>query len=154
MAQDDVLYSRDWLPTLASHALSDACGGRIGFVTGHEAVEHPRMGLLDGGPAFLTQSIRATMMMARIEYWMSMWPIPRFDVETGRVRGLPNDGIGSSVDWHFLRDHPGSVQRTGRCCVVVPGLIRHLGHDRSTWLDRSLPEGPADLASMATDWPR
>ena len=74
----------------------------------------------------------------------SMWPIPRFDPETQRERAKPNDGIGSGVDWHFIRNAENSVCKTGKTCLVVPGLIQHNGFDQSTWLKRELPESDED----------
>jgi len=87
-------------------------------------------------------------MLARHDYWMSMWPISRIDPETGRERGKPNDGMGSSVDWWFIRNHPKSVCRSGRTNLVIPGLLQHVGYRESTWLKRELPESEIDKALM------
>ena len=83
-------------------------------------------------------------MVARREYWQSLMPIPRFDPETGRIRAKPNDGMGSGVDWHLIRNHENSVCKTGRTCLVMPGLLRHVGYDKSTWLNREMPESKLD----------
>lgn len=88
--------------------------------------------------------IRATCMLARHDYWMSMWPISRIDPETGRERGKPDNGMGSSVDWWFIRNHPNSVTKTGRTNLVIPGLLQHTGYKDSTWLKRELPESESD----------
>lgn len=143
MCQDDLLYTKDWLKKLSQkfYQLESSC--KLGFATGLECVEHKiRTKLPDG--SLLKDWIRAAQIMGRREYWMSMFPIPRFDPETGRVRAKPNDGIGSGVDWHFIRNHENSVCRTGRTCLVMPGLVQHLGFDKSTWLDRELPESDED----------
>lgn len=159
MVQDDIEYTPGWLHRLRSSFVfyenrvppaghATGTGGRLGFASGVECVEHPARGYMSGG-MLLKDYIRAANMFGRRDYWMSMYPIPRFDPETGRVRAFPNDGIGSGVDWHFIRNHPSSVAKTGRTCLVIPGLLRHIGYRDSTWLDRDLPESPADVEAMA-----
>lgn len=145
--QDDLLYTDGWLERLSRefYRLERAC--KLGFASGLECVEHKMKAQLPGG-LLLKDWIRAAQMMARREYWMSMWPITKFDPETGRQRAKPNDGIGSGVDWHFIRNHENSVCRTGRTCLVIPGLVQHLGYDQSTWLDRELPESDSDKEKM------
>lgn len=154
MCQDDIEYEPGWLPKMARmHMAYGASGGKSGFSTGHEAVEHAgtRRGpkLPDG--MFYQDWIRATHMMAYAHYWESLMPIPAFDPETGRLRGKPNDGIGSSVDWWLIRNHPNSVVKSGRTNLVIPGLVRHIGYEQSTWLDRPLPESDADITKMKED---
>jgi hypothetical protein len=93
--------------------------------------------------------IRAANIFGRHDYWMSMYPISRIDPETGRERAKPNDGMGSGVDWWFIRNHPNSVCKTGRTNLVIPGLLQHMGYDKSTWLQRELPESDADKTKIA-----
>lgn len=143
MLQDDVLLTPGWLDRLVREFVRWEGPCRLGFASGHDAPEHPLKKDLGNG-LLLKDSIRATCVLGRRDYWMSMFPIPRFDPETGNVRARPNDGIGSSVDWWFLRDAENSVQRTGRTNLVVPGLVLHNGFDRSTWLARELPESEQD----------
>lgn len=143
MCQDDLIYSKDWLPVLASRFFAYEKGRKLGFASGVECVEHPVKEVL--GKDLVTKDwIRASQMMARREYWESMMPIPRFDPETGRVRAKPNDGMGSGVDWWLIRNHENSVVKSGRTNLVVPGLVVHAGYDKSTWLDRELPESDSD----------
>jgi hypothetical protein len=143
MCQDDLIYSKDWLPILASRFFAYEKTMKLGFASGVECVEHPVKQVL--GQQLVTKDwIRASQMMGRREYWESMMPIPRFDPETGRVRAKPNDGMGSGVDWWLIRNHENSVCRSGRTNLVVPGLVVHAGYDRSTWLDRELPESDSD----------
>ena len=87
-------------------------------------------------------------MMALHGYWMSMWPIPRIDAETGRERGRPNDGLGSGVDWHFVRVHENSVCKRGKTNLIIPGLVVHSGYKESTWLKRELPESEEDKGKL------
>lgn len=154
--QDDILYTPRWLTRLASMFLAYEQQFKLGFASGIECVEHPIRQSLGGG-LFLKDYIRAANMFGRRSYWMSMFPIPQFDVETGGRRARPNDGIGSGVDWHFVRDHENSVCRTGRTNLVIPGLLQHMGYDRSTWLKRDLPESEFDrgiisfMRSQATE---
>jgi glycosyltransferase involved in cell wall biosynthesis len=145
--QDDIVYEKGWLTKLMRLFLMFEKKFNIGFATGATCPEHPvRAKIADG--IVLKNWIRATQMFARREYWMSMYPIPRFDVETGNVRAKPNDGIGSGVDWHFIRDHKNSVCNTNRTCLVIPGMVKHIGYKESTWLKKELPETDSDLAEI------
>jgi hypothetical protein len=141
--QDDVLYTPGWLEKLSQKYLQLKGPLNLGFATGIECPEHSTR--QDIGNGMVTKDwIRATCMMATHDYWMSMWPIPRIDPETGRERGKPNDGMGSSVDWWFIRNHSNSVCRTRRTNLVIPGLLQHAGYRDSTWLKRELPESESD----------
>lgn len=147
MCQDDLLYSKDWLPILASRFFAYEKSKKLGFASGVECVEHPVREVV--GKDLVTKDwIRAAQMLGRREYWESLLPIPRLDPETGRVRAKPNDGMGSGVDWWLIRNHENSVCRTGRTCLVVPGLVVHAGYDKSTWLKRDLPESDSDKEKM------
>lgn len=145
--QDDLLYTPGWLTKLTILFMANEKKFKLGFASGLECVEHPSHQDIGGG-LVLKKWIRAAQMFGRRDYWMSMYPIPRFDPETRRVRAKPNDGIGSGVDWHFIRNHENSVSRTDRNCLVVPGLVKHLGYKESTWLDRELPESDSDKRDM------
>lgn len=150
MVQDDIEYTPGWLARLRSMFLFyERRAEGLGFASGVECVEHPVREQLPAG-MLLKDYIRAANMFGRRDYWMSMYPIPRFDPETGRVRAFPGDGVGSGVDWHFIRNHENSVVRTGRTCLVIPGLLRHIGYRDSTWLERDLPESTADIAAMGS----
>lgn len=146
--QDDVLFSNAWLEKLAKMFLLYEKQYKLGFASGIECIEHPVKKVLGGG-CVLKDWIRATCMFARREYWMSMWPIPSFDPETGRKRAKPNDGMGSGVDWWFIRNHENSICKSGKTCLVIPGLLQHSGYDKSTWLKRELPESEADKDKIA-----
>lgn len=145
-SQDDLLYSKDWLEVLVQSFFIYEWK-KIGFASGVECVEHPvkeKLPNIGSHKALLKDWIRAAQMMARRSYWMSMYPIPRWDPETKNIRAKPNNGIGSGVDWWFIRNHENSVCKTGRSCLVLPGLVKHLGYNKSTWLDRELPESDSD----------
>lgn len=152
MVQDDIKYSPTWLNRLRSSFLFFERGGvpgrRIKFASGIECVEHPATEVLAGGRLIIKKYIRAANMFARREYWMSMYPIPRLDPETNAVRAFPGNGVGSGADWHFIRNHPNSVEKTGAECLVIPGLLTHIGYKKSTWLKRDLPESQSDIESM------
>lgn len=145
--QDDLLYTPGWLERLSKMFILLENQHRLGFATGVECVEHAVKRDLGGG-MLLKDWIRAAQMFARREYWLSMWPIPRFDPETMRVRAKPNDGMGSGVDWHFIRNHEKSVCRSLKTCLVIPGLCQHMGYKDSTWLKRELPESDKDKATI------
>jgi glycosyltransferase involved in cell wall biosynthesis len=147
--QDDVLFNPEWLQILSQKFLQLEKVFNLGFASGIECIEHPTKNVLSfsgfGGYGMqLKDWIRATCMLARQSYWMSMWPISRIDPETGRERGRPHDGLGSSVDWWFIRNHENSVCKTGKTNLVIPGLLQHSGYKDSTWLKRELPESDED----------
>jgi len=145
--QDDVQYSAGWLEKLSTKYIQLYHPLKLGFASGVECIEHPVKKDLGNGMV-LKDWIRATCMMAYHSYWMSMWPIPKIDPETGRERGRPHDGLGSSVDWWFIRNHQNSVCKSGRTNLVIPGLLQHIGYKESTWLKRELPESESDKAAM------
>lgn len=147
--QDDVVFADGWLEKLSTKFLQLERPLNLAFASGHNAVEHPTKKDLGGG-MILKDWIRATCMMARHETWMSMWPIPKVDPETGRERGRPHDGLGSGVDWHFVRVHPKSGCRNGKTNLVMPGLVMHAGFAQSSWLKRDLPESEADKHVIQT----
>ncbi len=142
MIQDDVEYQNGWLDKLIKVYSIFSRTHKIGFVTGHEAPEHATTGTIQFGKdtLLLKPWIRATNMMATTEYFLSMYPIPRMDPETGRERARPHGGMGSSVDWWFIRNHVNSVCKSGRINIVYPGLIKHVGDTTSTWYKGTLPE--------------
>lgn len=145
--QDDLLYSPNWLEDLVQYFHLFEHHKKLGFASGVECIEHEIeevIGELNGRKLVTKKWIRAAQMFARREYWMSMYPIPAFDPETGRKRAKPNDGMGSGVDWWFIRNHENSVSKTGRTCLTIPGLVKHLGYNKSTWLDREMPESDSD----------
>lgn len=152
--QDDLLYTDGWLKTLSERFYKFESPMRLGFATGLECVEHRVKTVIPSAtePTLITKDwIRAAQMLARRSYWMSMWPIPQFDPETRNRRAKPNDGIGSGVDWWFIRNHQNSVCRTGRTNLVIPGLVKHLGYNQSTWLKRDLPESDSDKKAIELD---
>lgn len=148
--QDDLIYTPGWLEKLSKFFLLFEKQHKLGFATGLECVEHAKKADLPNG-MMLKNWIRAAQMFARREYWLSMHPIARFDPETGRVRAKPNDGMGSGVDWWFIRNHQNSVDKTGKTCLVIPSLVKHMGYKESTWLKRELPESEIDKAAIAVE---
>lgn len=143
MCQDDLLYSKDWLTILTSRFIAYGRQHQLGFASGVECIEHKVKKDIGGG-MILKDWIRASQMLSTRQYWERLMPIPRFDPETGRTRAKPNDGMGSGVDWWLIRNHENSVCRTGRTNLVMPGLVVHAGYDKSTWLERDLPESDSD----------
>ena len=150
MCQDDLQYSKNWLPRLTAMFTAFERSHNLGFASGIECVEHPVKQRISSD-VVLKDWIRAAQMFGRREYWESLMPIPRFDPETGRVRARPNDGIGSGVDWWLIRNHENSICRTGRTCLVMPGLVQHAGYNKSTWLSRELPESDSDKEKISND---
>jgi hypothetical protein len=145
MCQDDLIYSPNWLAILASKFRAYGLQYKLGFASGVECIEHQMKKDLGNG-IILKDWIRAAQMMGAREYWESLMPIPPFDPETGKHRAKPNDGMGSGVDWWLIRNHENSVCKTGRTCLVMPGLVQHAGFAQSTWLKdgREMPESDSD----------
>lgn len=150
--QDDVLFAKDWLRKLSEKYLQLQPSLRLSFASGHGAMEHrndfrAETKLL--GPGMYTNKyIRATCMLAYHDFFASMMPIPKVDPETGQERGRPHNGLGSGVDWHFVRVHTHSVVRSGRTNLIMPGLVIHNGYKASTWLKQELPEDIEDIEKM------
>jgi glycosyltransferase involved in cell wall biosynthesis len=140
--QDDVVYEKGWLEKLIKIYSLFSRKYDIGFVSGHNAPEHATKEKIKFGKdeLLLKPWIRATNMFAEREYFLSMLPIARIDPETRRERAKPNDGIGSGIDWWFIRNHPNSVCKSGKINLVYPGLIKHIGYNKSTWHENELPE--------------
>ncbi len=122
--QDDLLYTDGWLEKLVKTFLLLENEKKLGFASGVECVEHQIQEDLGNG-RLLKPWIRAANIVGRREYWTSMMPIPRLDPETGQIRARPNDGIGSGVDWWLIRNHANSIVKSGKTCLVMPGLITH-----------------------------
>lgn len=141
--QDDLLYTQHWLEKLMQMFLLFEKQYNLGFASGIECVEHKTKKVLSK-EVILKDWIRAANMFARTQYWLSMAPISPHDPETGRKRAKPNDGMGSGVDWWFIRNHENSVCKANKTCLVMPGLLMHLGYKESTWLARELPESEKD----------
>ncbi|MHB8407878.1 MAG: glycosyltransferase family 2 protein [Acidiferrobacterales bacterium] len=146
--QDDLLYTKLWLERMVQMFVSLERMHKLAFASGVECIEHQegRQDLYGGMQ--LKKYIRAANMFGRRETFEDMLPIPPVDPETGRLRGKPNDGLGSGVDWHFMRIHPRSAEKTSRQCLVIPGLLLHMGYKESTWLKRELPESVADKQAI------
>ena len=66
------------------------------------------------------------------DFWVRTTPIPILNGD-GTERGFPCSGIGSNVDWHFLRDSPKSLSHLKKKVGVIPGLVTHTGNENSTW---------------------
>jgi len=126
--QDDVTFNYpNWLELCEKKYKEAVEYRRIGFISGHTAPEHAETDVpcpVDGC-RFRTW-IRATHMMAPVCYWKSMLPIPELAPD-GMRRGHPSPNRGSGFDWHFVRDHELSVERTGRTNLIVEGLCTHIG---------------------------
>lgn len=152
--QDDLLYTEGWLEKLTKFFCMFEQPKRLAFASGVECIEHEtreELGTFAGTRLITKDWVRAANMFARRETWMSMFPIPAFDPETQRKRAKPNDGMGSGVDWWFVRNHKNSVCKTGRTCLAIPGLLQHLGYNQSTWLKdgREMPESDSDKQQIA-----
>lgn len=150
--QDDVIFAQGWYEKLSSKYVQMFGALRLAFASGHSAVEHKEDPRAEthalGADMYTNKYIRATCMMAFNSVWMSMLPIPKIDPETGQERGRPHNGLGSGVDWHFVRVHPNSVVRKGMTNLIIPGLVVHNGYNKSTWLKKDLPELETDKALM------
>lgn len=148
--QDDLLYQKNWLIDLMRFFSLYEFVHNLGFASGVECIEHKKTKIistkLPNGirDLVLKKWIRAANMFGRTDYWLSMLPIPSLDPETGIKRAKPNNGIGSGVDWHFVRNHENSIVKTNKNCLVLSGLLKHIGYNDSTWFNKELPEHKED----------
>lgn len=137
--EDDMSYTPGWL---------DKClelfelykNLPVGFVGGYVAPEHPTIERIhhpDGTLLYLRTEMRGNCMIGRLKYWYSMYPIPENIPGKSYRRGKPDNGHGSHNDWHFLRDHELSVEKTGKICILYPNLLKHEGAEQSTWGNRT-----------------
>jgi len=94
-------------------------------LTGHDAGEHRahKESVVDGVSIKDKWAIRATHVHASASFWRDMMPIPTRELGAPKRQGLGR-GLGSDVDWWFVRDSPKSSQKTNRPVLCVPGLVR------------------------------
>jgi hypothetical protein len=148
--QDDVEFLVNKWPEILFNISMDEIVSKkykLGFLSGHWAPEHDNSEIdllnIELNKKLITvrfrKHIRATHMMASIDFWMQQLPITVND-ERGNPRGHPDNGRGSDVDWYFLRGHEKSVLKQNMVNLVIPGLLKHNGYAQSTWLSYILPE--------------
>jgi len=150
--QDDVEFEKGWLDkcvnlwesfdtlTFTDDFPKKETVVKFGFITGHDAPEHPVkmetdvMKELKG--VLIKDSCRATHLFASTKRWKEFGEIP----ELTPGIAAPKPGQGSMVDW-WLMGHPegkfpeskASLKQKGEKVLCIPGLIKHIGNDESTW---------------------
>ena len=72
------------------------------------------------------------LYFALSDFWAHTTPVPILNVD-GTKRGLPDYGVGSNVDWHFLRESSHSLKHLKRQTGAIANLVQHTGNDHSTW---------------------
>jgi len=134
--QDDVEFEKGWLDKCVevweTKDLNKRFGSviNIGFITGHDAPEHPIIRETEN--LLLKDTCRATHLFASTERWKEFGEIPDLTP--------PKPGHGSMVDW-WLMGHPegkypeskASLKQKGEKVLCIPGLIKHIGNNDSTW---------------------
>lgn len=138
--QDDVIFRKGWLDEFIEMWNSYEGKRPIGFITGHDAPEHPT--LLEtkieqlGFHVKVKDTCRATHLFASSERWYKFGPIP--DLTPGIA--APKPGYGSKVDWwlvgHLEGKYPQSqysLKKMGEKILVLPGRVIHIGWNKSTW---------------------
>ena len=133
--QDDIEYQKGWLDKCV--ARWEFFQGDYGFITGHDAPEHPVKRNLENGD-LEKDTCRATHLFASTERWKEFGEIP--DLTPGIA--APKPGHGSLVDW-WLIGHPdgvfpeskSSLKNKGEKVLCIPGLIKHMAKEptESTW---------------------
>jgi hypothetical protein len=141
--QDDVVFEKGWLEKQYRLFQTLKNQHNLAMVSGIESYEHPTVKDLGGG-LLLKNWVRMTQFLTPWNVLREMLPIPYYDPETKKRRAKPNDGVGSSADWWLCRNHEKSLVKSGRNCLVIPGQLKHIGADHSSWLNRSLPESIED----------
>lgn len=132
--QDDVEFKEGWLQECIDR-WEYFKHEKIGFITGHNAPEHPIKTQFTNGD-ILRWTCRATHMFASTKRWKEFGEIP--DLTPGVA--APKPGQGSLVDW-WLVGHPegkypeskNSLKKKGEYVLCLPGRIKHMGERESTW---------------------
>jgi len=133
--QDDVAFKKGWLDECMDLWENQSTLYKIGFVTGHDAPEHPTIFEVNK-KCLIKDTCRATHLFASKKRWLEFGEIP--DLTPGIA--APRDGQGSKVDW-WLIGHPedkyphseNSLKNKGEKVLCIPGLIVHRGWNQSTW---------------------
>jgi glycosyltransferase involved in cell wall biosynthesis len=148
--QDDLVSeTQDWLAILLDVHTTYGKILNAGFSTAYDAVEHLSMAQIDCEqyPGLMIRIKRSTSMqnlLAEKSFWQSIGRPPELDAD-GKVRGFPNDGIGSDIDVWFTgcaslnrfkqkACSPTCLALQGKTAIAVP-MLRHLGiaKEDSTW---------------------
>lgn len=138
--QDDVEFREGWLQECIDW-WEVKKNFKVGFITGHDAPEHPT--IYEGRGFKLKLTCRATHMFASAKRWKKFGEIP--DLTPGIA--APKPGQGSLVDW-WLVGHPEgkypeskhSLRKCKEYVLVLPGRIKHTGVVKSTWGNIMNPE--------------
>ena len=142
--QDDVEFKEGWLQECIDwweRSKMPNGSTQIGFITGHDAPEHPT--IYEGKDFKIKPTCRATHLFASAKRWKEFGEIP--DLTPGIAS--PKPGQGSMCDW-WLVGHPdgkypesrNSLRKRGEKVLVLPGRIKHIGVEESTWGNIMNPE--------------
>ena len=89
-----------------------------------------------GFPIHYRKHISAQNIFMSLVEWCKYFPIDYIDPTDGKMRGFPNDGRGSRIDWWMSTDSPNSFEKRKKCVVCIDGLMEERGWSNSTWKDR------------------
>jgi len=149
--QDDIEYEKGWLDKcvemwtkMDSLRRDEVIPTKIGFITGHDAPEHPVKA--DCKKFLLKNTCRATHLFTSTERWKEFGEIP--DLTPGVP--APKPGHGSLVDWWLMGHSEGtfpesdnSLKKKGEKVLCIPGLIKHIATEpnKSTWYNKTFERG-------------
>lgn len=132
--QDDavIAYPHVFFKTIdqLSNAVSPA---ELGFLSGFYTPIHPGFEKIKvkGVTIVKSDSVDGKNLIGKPELFESIGPISKRI--KGMRRGNPGPLIGSGFDLWQWRDSPNSTTRQNRINLIIPGLVRHIGDDGSTW---------------------
>jgi len=90
--------------------------------TGHDSLAHKTVRVQDD--IKIKGSCAGVHMHARREFWLSVMPIPTYQLGAPkRIEGRER-GIGSNVDWWIVRDSPNSPAKRRERIVCLPQMVR------------------------------
>ena len=159
LLQDDTeVMEEGWLEKLIKTYQRESSHYRIGFFSGHDALEHPT--IIDMQDFKLKVAMRATNIIAPWSFWESIGKVPRLQ-PNGSSRGFPSPGAegqrgrGSNFDVYLTgfqskgqmvdlgRTTEKSSGYIGVVCLVIPGLVKHtaLNKENSTWNNKNVEQG-------------
>jgi len=126
--QDDIEYQKGWLDKCVRiWERRDKYTKKLGFITGHDAPEHPVV--VDKKEYLWKNTCRATHLFASTKRWKEFGEIP--DLTPGIP--APKPGHGSLVDWWLIGHSEDRYPHSKNSLKNIPGLIKHIGTKDSTW---------------------
>lgn len=109
--------------------------GEFPIMTGYLSPHHKIHGtrLVEGREVALLRSLPGQHIHAVQDYWRAVMPIPTPYLGAPKPSGGRFPGQGADEDWWIGSYAPRSAAKTGGFIAAVPGLVKNLGLEISTW---------------------